>query len=147
MPCPIASPTFSSSASACFLQLVQPLCHRMTRAHLSQESKSSQKNHHPQVTETTEVARKLPDTPRWMSDRYSLTVNQVSVRDLLFAISRDSGLDIDLAPGIDGVVTLNAVQQPLPILLQRIARQLPLRFEFQNDACSSLRALSQALSD
>ncbi|MDX9945377.1 MAG: hypothetical protein RBS35_11390, partial [Azonexus sp.] len=89
------------SLSALLAACATPVPREMTRAHLSQESKSSQKNHHPQVTETTEVARKLPDTPRWMSDRYSLTVNQVSVRDLLFAISRDSGLDIDLAPGID----------------------------------------------
>ena len=133
MPIRFATPLFIT-ISVLLTACATPMPQEVTRAHLSQESRTSPTDNGHAVAEMPEVARKLPDTPRWMSDRYSLTVNQVSVRDLLFAISRDSGLDIDLAPGIDGVVTLNAVQQPLPILLQRIARQLPLRFEFQNDA-------------
>lgn len=63
-------------------------------------------------------------------EKYSVTVNRIPVRDLLFALARDAEIDIDIAPGIDGVVTLNAVRQPLTTLLERIARQAPLRFEF-----------------
>ncbi|ATE62394.1 hypothetical protein ACFPTN_21565 [Thauera sinica] len=60
---------------------------------------------------------------------YSVTVRNVPVEQLLFAIGRDANLDIDLHPGLDGNVTLNAVDQPLPVLLERIARQAGLRIE------------------
>lgn len=68
-------------------------------------------------------------------EKYSVTVNRIPVRDLLFALARDAEIDIDIAPGIDGVVTLNAVRQPLTTLLERIARQAPLRFEFSGKSC------------
>lgn len=60
---------------------------------------------------------------------YSVSVHQVPVEQLLNAIARDARLDIDIHPGISGVVTLNAFDQPLPQLLTRIARQTDLRFE------------------
>ena len=79
-----------------------------------------------EVDETSEAL--LPALA--VADKYSVTVNRIPVRDLLFALARDAEIDIDIAPGIDGVVTLNAVRQTLPTLLERIARQAPLRFEF-----------------
>lgn len=56
-------------------------------------------------------------------------VNSVPVHDLLFAVARDSRVNIDIHPGINGKVTLNAIDQTLPQLLTRIARQVDLRFE------------------
>ena len=67
-------------------------------------------------------------------EKFSVTVHSVPVRDLLFALARDAKMDVDIAPGITGQVTLNAVDQPLPALLERIARQVPLRFEFTADS-------------
>jgi len=61
---------------------------------------------------------------------YSVTVSDVPVRDLLLALARDADTDIDIAPEISGKVTLKASQKSLPSLLERIARQVPLRFEF-----------------
>ncbi len=60
---------------------------------------------------------------------YSVTVRNVPVEQLLFAIARDANLDIDLHQGLAGNVTLNAVNQALPDLLARIARQARLRIE------------------
>lgn len=60
---------------------------------------------------------------------YSVSVHQMPVAQLLNAIARDARLDIDLHPGVSGVVTLNAFDQPLPQLLARIARQTDLRVE------------------
>lgn len=60
-----------------------------------------------------------------------MSVHQIPVEDLLNAIARDARLDIDIHPGIRGVVTLNAFDQPLPQLLTRIARQTDLRFELE----------------
>ncbi|MBN8442299.1 MAG: general secretion pathway protein GspD [Thauera sp.] len=60
---------------------------------------------------------------------YSVTVRNMAVEPLLFAIARDANLDLDLHPGLSGSVTLNAVGQSLPALLARIARQANLRVE------------------
>jgi general secretion pathway protein D len=62
-------------------------------------------------------------------ETYSVVVNSVSAQDLLFALARDARLNIDIHPGISGNVTLNAVDQTLPQLLERISRQVSMRYE------------------
>jgi MSHA type pilus biogenesis protein MshL len=59
---------------------------------------------------------------------YTVVVNDVPVRDLLFSIARDTKYNIDIYPGISGSVSLNAVNEPLPVILDRIARQADLRY-------------------
>jgi len=61
---------------------------------------------------------------------YSVTVNNIPVRELLSALASDARIDIDVAPEIEGRITLNARQQPLEAILERIARQIPINFEF-----------------
>ena len=63
------------------------------------------------------------------SETYSVVVNNVKVADLLFALARDARLNVDIHPGISGQVSLNAIDQTLPQLLSRIAKQIDLRFE------------------
>ncbi len=63
------------------------------------------------------------------AETYSVVVNNVAVRDLLFALARDAKLNVDIHPGISGNVTLNAIDQTLPQLLSRIAKQVDMRFE------------------
>lgn len=60
---------------------------------------------------------------------YSVVVNNVKVHDLLFALARDAKVNVDIHPGIAGTVTLNAIDQTLPQILARIARQVDLRWE------------------
>jgi general secretion pathway protein D len=60
----------------------------------------------------------------------------VPVKDLLFSIARDTQYNIDLHPGISGNVSLNAVQEPLPAILERIARQANLRYELNGRTVS-----------
>jgi general secretion pathway protein D len=62
-------------------------------------------------------------------ERYSLVVHNVPVRDLLFALARDAGLEADIHPGITGSISMNAVDQPLDRLLARIARQADMHYE------------------
>ncbi len=62
-------------------------------------------------------------------ETYSVVVSNVRVQDLLFALARDARLNIDIHPGIAGSVTLNAIDQTLPQLLARIARQVDMRYE------------------
>ena len=63
------------------------------------------------------------------TETYSVVVNNVKVQDLLFALARDAKLNVDIHPGISGTVTLNAIDQTLPQILSRIAKQVDLRFE------------------
>ena len=63
------------------------------------------------------------------AETYSVVVNNVPVRDLLFALARDAKVNVDIHPGITGSVTLNAIDQTLPQLLTRISKQVDMRFE------------------
>ena len=63
------------------------------------------------------------------TETYSVVVNNVKVADLLFALARDAKLNVDIHPGISGQVSLNAIDQTLPQLLARIAKQVDMRFE------------------
>ena len=67
---------------------------------------------------------------------YTVVVNDVPVKDLLFSIARDTQYNIDLHPGIAGRVSLNAVNEPLPSILDRIARQANLRYELNGKTVS-----------
>jgi MSHA type pilus biogenesis protein MshL len=62
-------------------------------------------------------------------ETYTVVVNNVRVQELLFALARDAKLNIDIHPGISGTVTLNAIDQTLPQLLARIAKQVDMRWE------------------
>ena len=63
------------------------------------------------------------------TETYSVVVNNVKVQDLLFALARDAKLNVDIHPGITGNVSMNAIDQTLPQLLTRIAKQVDMRFE------------------
>ena len=71
--------------------------------------------------------------PLQHEERYTVVVNEVPVRELLFALARDARVNVDIAPGISGLVTMNAVEQTLPQLLQRITRQAGLRYAMEED--------------
>ncbi|HVJ23393.1 MAG TPA: pilus (MSHA type) biogenesis protein MshL [Burkholderiales bacterium] len=62
-------------------------------------------------------------------ETYSVVVNNVRAQELLFALARDARLNVDIHPDITGTVTLNAIDQTLPQLLTRIARQIDMRWE------------------
>ena len=77
-----------------------------------------------------------PPKPSAPVPTYTVVVNDVPVKDLLFSIARDTQYNIDLHPGISGTVSLNAVQEPLPAILDRIARQANLRYEMNGRTVS-----------
>ena len=77
-------------------------------------------------------APRLPE-PRIVKpqETYSVVVSNVNVQTLLFAIARDAKLNLDVHPNITGTVTLNALDQTITELLDRIARQIDMRYELQ----------------
>jgi general secretion pathway protein D len=86
------------------------------------------------------TAPPLPPKPEPTAkpETYSVVVNEVPVRDLLFALARDARVNVDVHPGIAGNVTLNAINQTLPQLLSRIARQVDIRWEMEGRNLSVL---------
>jgi general secretion pathway protein D len=69
-----------------------------------------------------------PPKPQVKVPTYSVVVQEVPVKELLFALSRDTKQNIDVHPGIQGLVTLNAIDETLPAILERIAQQINLRY-------------------
>jgi general secretion pathway protein D len=62
---------------------------------------------------------------------YSVVVQDVPVRELLFAMARDAQINIDVNSDIAGSVSINAIDQSLPQILQRISRQVNIRWAFE----------------
>jgi len=62
-------------------------------------------------------------------ETFTVVVDNVPVDKLLFALARDANLNIDIHPNIKGSITLNAVNQTLTQLLERIANQVDLRYQ------------------
>lgn len=67
---------------------------------------------------------------------YSIVVYDTPVKEVLFAIARDSKLNIDIHPAIKGKVTLNAVNQTLPAILERLAKQVDLSYQLSGGVLS-----------
>ncbi len=86
------------------------------------------------------VAPPLPPAPRAApkQETFSVVVNEVPVRSLLFALGRDAKLNIDVHPSLSGTVTLNALNQTMPQILERISQQVSLRYTLDDGHISIL---------
>jgi general secretion pathway protein D len=80
-----------------------------------------------------------PPQPAARPETYSVVVNNVRVHELLFALARDARINVDIHPDVAGTVTLNAIDQTLPQLLARIARQVNMRYEMHGDSLVVMR--------
>jgi general secretion pathway protein D len=74
-----------------------------------------------------------PPKPRAKEPIYSIVVYDTPVKEVLFAIARDSKLNVDIHPSIQGRVTLNAVDQTLPAILERLSKQVDLTYKVQGN--------------
>ena len=72
--------------------------------------------------------------PQVKVQTYSVVVNEVPVKELLFALSRDTRQNIDVHPSIQGLVSLNAIDETLPAILERIAQQVSIRYRNEGKA-------------
>jgi general secretion pathway protein D len=77
-----------------------------------------------------------PPKPTAKEQTYSIVVYDTSVKEVLFAIARDSKLNVDIHPSIKGNVTLNAVDQTLPAILERLSKQVDLTYKIQGNVLS-----------
>ena len=95
--------------------------------HIGADSAPAAKSSIPQPVQQSAAVPKPKAAPK--TETYSVVVKDVKVEELLFALARDAKLNVDIHPGIRGTVTLNAIDQTLPQLLNRIAKQVDMRFE------------------
>lgn len=63
---------------------------------------------------------------------YTVVVNQVPLRELLFSLSRDAKINVDIDDEISDTVSLNAIDQTLPQILDRISEQAEIRYEIHD---------------
>ena len=70
-----------------------------------------------------------PPEAREAEVRYSVVVANQPVRDVLLAMARETRVNFDIHPGIEGRINLNAIDQTLKQILTRIARQVDVRWE------------------
>ena len=82
----------------------------------------------PPVTNTSFVP---PPKPRAKPTTYSVVVHEVPVKELLLALARDTKENIDIHPGLQGLVSLNAIDETLPAILERISRQVNMRYRVE----------------
>lgn len=69
-----------------------------------------------------------PPEPARKLQTFTVVATDLPARDLLFALARDARLNLDIDPAIEGNVSINAIDQTLPQILKRIARQVQLRY-------------------
>ena len=92
------------------------------------------------IPQPVQISPILPKPkPAARPETYSVVVSNVRVHELLFALARDARLNVDIHADVTGTVTLNAIDQTLPQLLSRIARQVDMRYEIQGDSLVVMR--------
>ena len=70
-----------------------------------------------------------PPEARAAEIKYSIVVANQPVREVLLAIARETKVNVDIHPGIEGSVTINAIDQTLTQILTRISKQIDMRYE------------------
>ncbi len=75
-----------------------------------------------------------PPKPSIKPQTYSVVVNEVPVKELLLALARDTKQNIDIHPGLTGLVSLNAIDETLPAILARVSKQVNLRYRVESGA-------------
>jgi general secretion pathway protein D len=100
-----------------------------SEGHLTRESvPPAEEKILPPVTNSTYVP---PPKPRAKAATYSVVVHEVPVKELLLALARDTKENIDIHPGLQGLVSLNAIDETLPAILDRVSRQVNMRYRLE----------------
>lgn len=66
------------------------------------------------------------------AQRINLEVHQAPVQEVLYSLAHEGGLNMDVHPALQGHISIHAVNQTLPDILGRIAKQVDLHYEFIN---------------
>ena len=90
-------------------------------------------NNNLDIPKTVSAAPALPiPRPQVKEETHTVIVNNVPVAELLFSLARDAKLNLDIDSDVSGGVTLNAVDQPLTAILERIVESANLTYTIKN---------------
>lgn len=64
---------------------------------------------------------------------YSVMVHNAPVRETLLGLAKSAKVNIDIHSNVDGNITLNAIQETMPSILDRICEQLDIRWSKKNN--------------
>jgi MSHA type pilus biogenesis protein MshL len=109
-----------------------------SEAHLSRDTvpvTPPDENILPPVTVSDHVP--LPK-PQVKLPTYSVVVTEVPIKELLFALARDTKQNIDIHPTVRGVVSINAIDETFPAILERIAKQANIRYRTEGKTITVL---------
>lgn len=110
---------------------IEPVPFEPSSGHINAEESPAIDSKIPELVEQVPL---LPEpSPVEAPERYTVVVNEVPVKELLFALARDAKVNVDIHPEIEGVVTINAVEQTLPQILKRISNQVDMRYVYDGD--------------
>jgi general secretion pathway protein D len=110
-----------------------PMPPRPADSHLTQERVQQRSDTTAQIPGPAPRSLDLPPpAPQAVAERYTVVVNAVPAQELLFTLARDAMVNVDIHPDIRGVVTLNAIDQTLPQILDRIATQVEMRYALED---------------
>lgn len=100
-----------------------------SKGHLSADAKPLPQHIPTPVARTSFVP---PPNVSMPQETYTVVVNDVPIKELLFALARDAKINVDVHPGLTGHVTLNAINQTLLQILTRLSEQVPLIYTLHN---------------
>ncbi|HET9576633.1 MAG TPA: type II and III secretion system protein [Usitatibacter sp.] len=83
----------------------------------------------------------LPPPPEARDNevRYSVVVADQPVREVLMAMARETKINFDIDPRVEGTVNLNAIDQTLKQILNRMAKQVDMRWEVDGQTITVMR--------
>jgi general secretion pathway protein D len=123
---------FLLAASLLVVACVQPP-QRPSPSHLLKDQVPGSSHLSQQIPKPVTQMPVVPEpTPAVAQETFSVVVTDVPLDQLLFALARDAKINVDVHPGLSGRVTLNAIDQTLLQILDRIAAQVPIRYRFEN---------------
>jgi general secretion pathway protein D len=127
----VAAAALAAAAAGCY---VPPQLPASTEGHISRETTRAEPVDIPQPARAAPLVA-LP-RPAVKPATFTVVVNEVPVKELLFALARDSKQNIDISPALAGTVSLNAINETLPAILDRISKQVDMRYRIEGNTIS-----------
>lgn len=106
--------------------------HPISQGHLSASTADAMSEG---IPEPVQLTPSLPEPEPFVEDAtHTVVVHDVPVRELLFSLARDADMNLDIDENVgESTVTINAINQTLSAILERIADSADLRYEMKND--------------
>ncbi|MDP8567866.1 type II secretion system protein GspD [Methylophilus aquaticus] len=90
----------------------------------------------PDLLEEVETERIVPASIPLASAKpttlVNLMVHDAPVQEVLLTLAKEGGVNMDIHPDLHGNITIHAIQQSIPAILLRIAKQIDLQYEWVN---------------